>query len=147
MLIVACGGEEIVSRTQLTLTTLQTQGAIVAQGALTITPYSVDDQVLYKGTTFDLATGKGSLPGNLELGQWKYFYTGVSSTGTPFFGESAVIDVEENQGIGLRALVGQGNCMGDVLSDMPAPEAAQAVAVLNDGKVLITGGGLSLIHI
>lgn len=138
----ACGGEENVSLADIKILTLLNQNAILGSGTLTITPYSIDEQQRYRSSTFDLATGKGTLSENLELGQWKYYYTGIDSQGKTFYGESATIDVGEGQGIGVRGIVGQSNCIGDSFSDIPASEAAQAVTMLSDGKLMITGGGL-----
>jgi hypothetical protein len=138
----ACGGEENVSKANITMMTLLNQNALLNAGQLTITPYSIDEQQQYRSSVFDLASGRGELAENLEIGQWKYYYTGIDSLGNTFYGESATIDVGEKQGIGLRGIVGQSNCIGDALGDIPASEAAQAVSLLSNGKLLLTGGGL-----
>ena len=156
---VGCDGSSVVSRIELNVNVLSSTAdgsarALPQSGEMIITPYDVNAKAILDPVTFDLSTGKGSLP-DLPLGTWRFKVEG-SSPAFSFFGTTGEFEIKDDEARYVQAIVGERNCTGllpelraprgrafaDQASyDLPSGSVGTAIAELPNGMLLISGGG------
>ena len=151
----ACGSDEVVSSVLINILSLeQTIGGdsheLTGPGEITITPYDVNANTLYTSVSFDLNAREGEIP-PLPLGTWKFYVTGQQNNES-IFGVSTPFEVSDYQQVLAPTIVGKSKCTGllpplqgppgiEGSSDLARSYDGSTAVSLDDGRVLIIGGG------